>query len=223
MNHQFSSVQSLSCIWLFVTPWIAARQASLSITNSWNSLKLMSIESVMPSSHLILCCPLFLLPSIPPSMSLFQWVNSSHEVAKVLEFQLQIHSFQRNPRADLQNGLVGSPCSPRYKESFPTPRLKSINYSVLRFLYNSTLTSIHDYWKNHIALTRRTFVDKVMSLLFNMLSRLVINIKVWGISKFYDLGVNILQNDSHLSSCTSSCLPQIIWGNVSSFSLDSPF
>ena len=85
---QFSSVQSLSHVRLFATPWIAARQASLSITNSRSSLRLTSIESVMPSSHLILCHPLFLLPPIPPSISLFQWVNSSHEVAKVLEFQL---------------------------------------------------------------------------------------------------------------------------------------
>ena len=85
---QFSSVQSLSHVRLFATLWIAARQASLSITNSRSSLRLTSIESVMPSSHLILCRPLFLLPPIPPSISLFQWVNSLHEVAKVLEFQL---------------------------------------------------------------------------------------------------------------------------------------
>ena len=124
-----SSVQSLSRVQLFATPWIAAPQASLSITNSWSSLKLMSIESVMPSSHLILCHPLLLLPPIPPSISLFQWVNSSHEVAQVLEFQLQHHSLQRNPSADLlQNGLVGSPCSPRdSQESSPTPKYKSIN------------------------------------------------------------------------------------------------
>ena len=68
---QFSSVQSLSRVRLFVTPWIAARQASLSITNSWSSLKLMCIESVMPSSHLILCRPLLLLPPIPPSIRVF--------------------------------------------------------------------------------------------------------------------------------------------------------
>ena len=68
---QFSSVQSLSCVWLFVTPWIAARQASLSINNSRSSLRLMSIESVMPSSHLILCRPLLLLPPIPPSIRVF--------------------------------------------------------------------------------------------------------------------------------------------------------
>ena len=85
---QFSSVQSLSRVRLFVTPWIAARQVSLSITNSQNLLKLMSIESVMPSIHLILCHLLLLPPSINLSQQqgLFQWINSLHEVAKVLEF-----------------------------------------------------------------------------------------------------------------------------------------
>ena len=68
---QFSSVQSLSRVWLFATPWIVARQASMSITNSRSSLKLISIESVMPSSHLILCCPLLLLPPIPLSIRVF--------------------------------------------------------------------------------------------------------------------------------------------------------
>ena len=68
---RFSSVQSLSPVRLFVTPWIAARQASLSITNSWTSLRLMSIESVMPSRHLILCRPLLLLPPVPPSIGVF--------------------------------------------------------------------------------------------------------------------------------------------------------
>ena len=68
---QFSSVQSLSRVWLFATPWMAACQASLSITNSRSSLRLTSIESVMPSSHLILCRPLFLLPPIPPSIKVF--------------------------------------------------------------------------------------------------------------------------------------------------------
>ena len=82
------SDQSLSHVRLFATPWIAARQASLSITNSRSSPRLTSTESVMPSSHLILCRPLLLLPPIPPSNSLFQSVNSLHEVAKVLEFQL---------------------------------------------------------------------------------------------------------------------------------------
>ena len=71
MSLQFSSVQSLSHVWLFATPWIAACQASLSITNSQSLIKLVSIESVMPSSHLILCRPLLLLPPIPPSIRLF--------------------------------------------------------------------------------------------------------------------------------------------------------
>ena len=71
MGVQFSSVQSLSCVWLFVTPWTAAWQASLSITNSWSLLKLMSIELVMPSNHLILCSPLLLPPSIFPSIRVF--------------------------------------------------------------------------------------------------------------------------------------------------------
>ena len=70
-KYQFNSVQSLSRVRIFATPWITARQASLSITNSRNSLKLMSIESVMPSSHLILCRPLLLLPPIPPSIRVF--------------------------------------------------------------------------------------------------------------------------------------------------------
>ena len=82
-------VHSLGCVRLFSTPWITANQASLSITSSQSSSKPMSTESVMPSSHLILCRPLLLLPPIPPSIrGFFQWVNSSHEVTKVLEFQL---------------------------------------------------------------------------------------------------------------------------------------
>ena len=80
-------------------------------------------------------------PNPSQHQSLFQWVNSSHEVAKVLKFQLQHHSFQRNPRADLQNVLVGSPCSPRdSQESSPTPQFKSINSLVLSFLHSPTLT-----------------------------------------------------------------------------------
>ena len=93
----------------------------------------------------------------PPALNLsqhqglLQWVNSSHEVAKLLEFQLQHQSFQWTPRTYLlQDGLVGSPCSPRNsQESSPTPQFKSINSSVLSFLHSPTLTSIHDHWKNH--------------------------------------------------------------------------
>ena len=78
MELQFSSVQSLSRVRLFATPWIAACQASLSITNSRSLLRLMSIESVMPSSHLILCCPLLLLPPIPPSIRVFSSESTLH-------------------------------------------------------------------------------------------------------------------------------------------------
>ena len=99
---QFSSVQSLSHVQLFSTPWIAAHQGSLSIINSRSSPKLMCIKSVMPSSHLILCRPFLLLPPNPSQrQGLFQWVNSSHEVAKVLEFPPQHQSFQWTPRTDL--------------------------------------------------------------------------------------------------------------------------
>ena len=121
---QFSSVQSLSHVWLFATPWTAARQTSLSITNSCSLLKLMSIESVMPSNHLILCSPLLLATSIFPNI---RGVISSHQVAKVLKFQLQHQSFQWKLRTDfLYDGLVGSPCSPRVsRESSPTPQFKA--------------------------------------------------------------------------------------------------
>ena len=118
----------------------------------------------------------------PPAINLsqrqrlFKWVRSSHEVAKVLEFQLQRQSFQWTHRTDLLYGLVGSPCSPKVSQkSSPTPQLRSINSLVLSFLHSPTLTSIHDHWKT-IALTRQTFVGKVISLLLNMLSRLVITI-----------------------------------------------
>ena len=106
-------------------------------------------DAIQPSHPLSSPSP----PAPNPSQhqSLFQWVNSSHEVAKVLELQLQHHSLQRNPRANLlQNGLVGSPCSPRdSQESSPKPQFKSINSSVLSFLHSPTLTSIHEHWKNH--------------------------------------------------------------------------
>ena len=108
------------------------------------------IKSVMPSSHLILCRPLLLLPPIPPSIrvfsmsQLFAWGGQSTGVS-ALAF------LSKNPRADLlQNGLVGSPCSPRdSQESSLTPQFKSINSSALSLLHSPTLTSIHDHRKNH--------------------------------------------------------------------------
>ena len=128
-------------------------------------------DAIQPSHPLSSPSP----PAPNPSQhqSLFQWVNSSHEVARVLEFQL--HSLQRNPRPDfLQNGLVGSPCSPRdSQESSPTSQFKSINSSHSVFF---TVQLSHPYMTTGktIVLTRRTFVGIVMSLLLNMLSRLVI-------------------------------------------------
>ena len=101
LSIQFSSVQSLSRVWLFATPWIAARQASLSITNSWNSLKLMSVESVMPSSHLILCHLLILLAQFLPASGSFPMSQLFSCGSQILEFQLQHQSFQWTLRTDL--------------------------------------------------------------------------------------------------------------------------
>ena len=90
-------------------------------------------------------------PNLSQHQSLFQWVSSSHQVARVLEFQLQHQSFQWIVRVDfLWDWLVWSPCNPRVsQESSPTPQFKSINSLVLSLLYGPALTSIHDYWKNH--------------------------------------------------------------------------
>ena len=97
-------------------------------------------DAIQPSHPLLSPSPP--APNLSQHQGLFQWVNSSHEVAKVLEFQLQHHSFQRTPRTDLQNGLVRSPCSPRdSQESSPTPQFKSINSSALSPRHSPTLTS----------------------------------------------------------------------------------
>ena len=106
-DRRISSVQLLSRVRLFVTLWTAPCQVSLSITNSQSLLKLMSIKSVMPSSHLILCCPPPPTPNPSQHQGLFQWVNSSHEVAKVLGFQLQHQSFQWTFRVGFPLGLTG--------------------------------------------------------------------------------------------------------------------
>ena len=148
----FSSFQSLSHDRLFVTPWTTAPQASLSITNSWSSPKLMSIESVIPSNHLILCHPRLLLPSIPPSIRVF-----SNESAlrirwpKYWSFSFNIspsseHSELITFRMDWMDLLAVQ--GTLSQKSSPTPQFKSTNYSTLSFLYSPTLTSIHDYWKN---------------------------------------------------------------------------
>ena len=100
-QHHFSSVQSLSGVRLFVTPWTAACQPSLSITNSQSLPKLMSVELVMPSNHLILCHPPSSLLQFFPASRSFKWVSPSHHEVKVLEFQLQHQSFQWTLRTDL--------------------------------------------------------------------------------------------------------------------------
>ena len=140
----FSSIQFRnSHVRFFVTAWTLARQASQSITNTQSLLKLMSIESVMPSSHLILCHPLLLLPLIPPSIRVFS--NES-------TLRMRCQSFGVSALASFlpKNTQDRSPCSPRdSEESSPTPQFKSINSSALSFLHSPTLTSIHDHWKNH--------------------------------------------------------------------------
>ena len=103
-------------------------------------------DAIQPSHTL--SSPSHLAPNPSQHQGLFQWVSSSHEVAKVLQFQLQHQSFQWTPRTDLlYDGLVGSPCSPRDSQE-SSPQFKSINSSGLSFLHSPTLTSIHDYWKN---------------------------------------------------------------------------
>ena len=144
-----SSVQLLSHVQLFMTPWTAARQTFLSITNFQSLLKLMSIESVMPSNHLILCHPFLLPPSFFPSIRVFP----NESVLRIRWPKYWSFSFSISPSNEysgLPLRLVWSPCSPGdSQESFPTAQFKSINSSALSFLYSPTLTSIHDYWKNH--------------------------------------------------------------------------
>ena len=147
---QFSSVQSLSHVQHFVTPWTAACQASLSTDNSWSLLKLMSIESVMPSNNLIPGHPLLILPSIFPNIKVF----SNESVLciswpKYWSFSFSISPSNERPgRSPL--GWTGwiSLQSKGLSESSPTPQFKSINSLALSFLYSPTLTSIYDYWKN---------------------------------------------------------------------------
>ena len=172
--HVLVAVQLLSHVWLSVTPWTAACQASLSITNSRSFCRLMSIKLVMPSNHLILCQPLFLQPSIFPTIRDF-WNESVHiRGPKYWSFSFSISTLNeysglisfRMDRLDL--------CSPGdSQESSPTPQFKSINSLALSFLYSPILTSIQDYWKNY-SFDWQTFVGKVMSLLFNVQSRFVI-------------------------------------------------
>ena len=147
----FSSVQLLSQVQLFTTSCTAACQASLSITNSRCLLKLMSIELVMPSNHLILCRPLLLPPSIFPSIR----VSSNESVLCIRQSKYWNFNFSMGPSNENSELISFSMdcldlCSSRHsQESSPIPQFKNINSLALKFLYSPTLTSIHDYWENH--------------------------------------------------------------------------
>ena len=144
---QLNSVQSLSCVRLFATPWSTACQTSLSITNSWSLPTPMSIESVMPSNHIILCHPLLLLPSIFPSIRVFSNESALHiRWPKYWRF-----SFSISPSNGF-SGLISfwmdcciSLQSKGLSRVFPRPQFKSIDSTVLSFLYGPILTSIHGY------------------------------------------------------------------------------
>ena len=164
-----SSVQSLSHVQLFVTPWTETHQTSLS--NFRSLLKLMSIESVMPSDHLFFCRPL-LLPSILPSIKVFSRVSSLYQVAKVLELQHQC--FQWIFRTDFFRidwlylfAVQGTLKIPLQPHSSKASILQCSGFFIVQLSYTHMTT------RKTIALTRQTFVSKVMSLLLNMLSRLI--------------------------------------------------
>ena len=177
-NHQgstISSVQLLSHVQLFVTPWTTACQASLSITNSQSLLKRMSIRLVMPSNHLILCCPLPLQPSIFPRIRVFckesvlwtRWpeywsfsfsISPSNEYSELVSFRmdwLDLLAVQGTLKSLLQH------------HSSKTSILRCSAFFIVQLSHPYMTTG------KTIALTRRTFICKVMSLLFNLLSRLV--------------------------------------------------
>ena len=168
-----SLIQSL--VWLFATPWTAPRQASLCITNSQSLLKLMSIELVIPSNHLILCHPLSSCLQPFPASESFQWVSSSHEVAKYWSF-----SFSISPSNEY-SGLISLRID--WFDSLAVQEtLKSLlqhHSSKESILWHSTFFIVqlsHPYMTTGktMALTRQTFISKTMSLLFNMVSRLII-------------------------------------------------
>ena len=172
----FSSIQSLSRVRLFATLWITARQASLSITISQSSLRLTSIELVMPSSHLILCRPLLLLPPIPPSIRVF----SNESTLRMRWPEYWSLSFSISPSKE-HPGLISFRMD--WLDLLAVQgTLKSLlqhhssKASILQHSAFFTVQLSHPYMTigKTIALTRWTFVGKVISLLFNMLCRLVI-------------------------------------------------
>ena len=176
MIRVFRSVQWLSRVRLFATPWIAARQASLSITISWSSLRLMSIESVMPSGHLIMGHPLLLLPPVPPSIRGFSNESTLHmRWPESWNFSFSIspsneHSWLISFRMDWLDLLAvqGTLNSLLQYHSSKASKLQSSAFFIVQLSHPYMTTG------KTIALTKRAFVDKVMSLLFNMLSGSVI-------------------------------------------------
>ena len=218
-----SSVQSLSRVQLFATPWTAAHQASLSITNSRSLLKLLSIESVMPSSHLILYFPLLLLPPIPPSIRVFS--NESTLCItwpKYWRFSFSISPSNEHPglisfRMDWLDLLA-------VQGTFKS--LLQYHSSKASILWRSAFFTVqlsHPYMSTGktIALTRWTFVGKVMSLLFNMLSRLVITFLPRGKVSFNfmaaiticgDFGAPKIKSDT--ASTVSHLFPMKWWSQM---------
>ena len=175
-HFSLSSVQSLSHVQLFATPWTTAHQASLSMTNSQSRFKLMSIESVMPSNHLILYCPLLLLPSIFPSIRVFSNESALHiRWSKYWSF-----SFSISPSNEY-SGLISFridwfdllAVQGTFKSLLQHHGWKASIFQCSAFFI---VQLSHPYMttRKTIVLTRQAFVDKVMSLLFNVLSRLVI-------------------------------------------------
>ena len=180
LSHQRSpcmfSVQPLSHVRLFVTPWIAPCQDSLSVTNSWSLLKLMSIESMMPSNHLIFCRPLLLSSSIFPSIRVF----SNESVLRIRWPKYWSFSFSIRPSNEY-SGLISFRTDWFYLFAVQGTIRSLLQHhsskaSILRRSAFFTVQLSHPYMTTGktIALTRQTFVSKVMSFLFNMLSRLVI-------------------------------------------------
>ena len=149
--HHKLIVRLLSRVWLFATSWIAAYQASLSFTISQSSIKLMSIESMMPSNHLILCHPLFLLPSVFRGIRVFSRESALHiRWSKYWSFSLTI-ILPMNIQGWFPLGLTGliSFLSKGLSRVFSNTTIQKHQFLVLSLLYSPTLTSIHDYWKNH--------------------------------------------------------------------------
>ena len=167
-------IQLLSCVWLFVTPWTAACQTSLSFTNSQSLLKFMSIEAVMLSNHLILCHLLLLLPSIFPSIKVFPNESALHiRRPKHWSFSFSVSPYSEYSRSVSFRKLGWPPCCSRdSQESSPDHNSKA---SILRLssFFKVQLSHLYMISGTTIALTIQTFVGKVLSLLLNMLSRIV--------------------------------------------------